>query len=109
MTHQHILITTTTETRDHARLMARSLIDERLAACVEIQTVDSLYQWKGDVCDTVEYVLVIKTRADLYPQIENRIRALHTYELPQIVAIPIVAGSPDYLNWIDQETRKQTS
>ena len=109
MTHQHILITTTTETRDHARLMARSLIDERLAACVEIQTVDSLYHWKGDVCDTVEYVLVIKTRADLYPQIENRIRALHTYELPQIVAIPIVAGSPDYLNWIDQETRKQTS
>lgn len=109
MDHKHILITTTTESRDHARLMARTLIDEKLAACVEIQTVDSLYRWKGAVCDTVEYVLMIKTRVDLYPQVENRICAMHTYELPQIMAIPVVAGLPDYLNWIDQETGKQTS
>lgn len=104
--HQHILITTTTESRDHARLMARTLIDEKLAACVEIQTVDSLYRWKGAVCDTVEYVLMIKTRADLYAEIENRIRALHTYELPQIMAVPIVAGLSAYLKWIDDETER---
>lgn len=105
----HIFITTTTESRDHARLMARTLMDEKLAACIEIQTVDSLYRWKGTVCDTVEYVLMIKTRADLYPNIESRIRALHTYELPQIMAIPIVAGLPGYLKWIDDETGNEIS
>ncbi len=109
MNHKHILITTTTESREHAGEMARTLIDENLAACIEIHTVDSLYRWKGAVCDTVEYVLLIKTRVDLYDQVESRIQALHTYDLPQIIAIPIIAGLPGYLNWIDHETGKQAS
>mgnify|MGYP000929436762 CR=1 FL=1 len=105
MLSKYIIVTTTTDTVDRARAMARTLIDECLAACVEIQTVQSLYRWDGAVCDTTEYVLVLKTRADLYAQVEARILALHTYDLPQIIALPIVAGLPGYLNWVNEETK----
>jgi periplasmic divalent cation tolerance protein len=105
---EHIIVTTTTDTQDRARDMARILVAEKLAACIEIHAIDSIYPWKGQVCETQEWVLVMKTRADLYKPLEGRILALHTYELPQIIAMPISDGSPGYLDWVRQETQPAT-
>ena len=105
MTTDYIIVTTTTDTRDRARDMARALVEQKLAACVEIQNVDSIYSWKNEICDTTEYVLIIKTRAALYPELEQTIKSLHTYELPQIIALPITNGLPGYLQWLNDETK----
>lgn len=104
----YIIVTTTTDTKDRAHGMARVLIGEKLAACIEIQAIASIYPWKGEVCETEEWVLVMKTRADLYKGLEARILTLHTYELPQIIAVPIVDGLPGYLDWVRTETQAAT-
>ena len=84
--------------------MARILVAEKLAACIEIHAIDSIYPWKGKVCETQEWVVVIKTRTELYKALEVRILALHTYELPQIITTPISNGLPSYLDWVRVET-----
>lgn len=99
-----IIVTTTTDSEESARAMAHALVESKLAACVEYHRINSIYPWKGHICDTAEYVLVIKTCATLYTDIEQKIRALHTYELPQIIAVPITYGLPGYLAWIGSET-----
>ena len=82
--------------------LARSLVEEGLAACVNaIPNIASTYRWEGKVQEDREVLLLIKSTAVVYPRLEARIRALHPYELPEIVAVPIVRGSAAYLEWLE--------
>jgi periplasmic divalent cation tolerance protein len=95
-------VITATESREEAKIIARHLIDERLAACVQIiGPVESTYRWKNKVETAEEWICLIKTREDLYKKLEKAIVGLHSYETPEIIALPIIKGSADYLQWLD--------
>ncbi len=86
-----------------AKSMARTLVHEQLVACVNIvPLVESIYWWKGDVCEDAESLLVMKTTEALVPRLLDRIRSLHSYEVPEIVSLDIDENSsnPDYVNWV---------
>lgn len=84
-----------------ARRIASALVEYRLAACVNlISGIESIYRWEGKVQSDAEVLLMIKARAADYPLLETRIRALHPYELPEIIAVPLSAGLPAYLEWV---------
>lgn len=88
-----------------ARAMAASLVAQRLAACVNILApCHSVYRWQGAVEHAQEVPLLIKTTAARYPALEAAIRAAHPYELPELIAVPIAHGLPDYLSWVATET-----
>ena len=92
--------------REEARRIGRALVEERLAACVNVlDGMNSLYWWEGAVQDDSEAVLIAKTRADLLESLTERVKALHPYSCPCVVALPIVAGNPAYLDWLAGETR----
>ena len=96
-----IVVLTTIPTEDEARRLARHLVEVRLAACVQIlppQT--SIYRWQDAVEESTERLLIIKTLQDRYSDLETVIRALHPYEVPEIIALPVIAGAPDYLAWL---------
>ncbi|OHB80266.1 MAG: hypothetical protein A2W31_16005 [Planctomycetes bacterium RBG_16_64_10] len=96
-----IHIVTTTEHRSDAERIARVLIQRRLAACVQISgPITSIYRWQGAVETNQEWRCVAKTDRSKYQQSEQAIRELHPYEVPEIVALPIVAGSQAYLDWL---------
>ncbi len=100
-------VTTTVATDEEALTIARTLVEERLVACVQIiPRIRSIYRWKGEVCDEEERLLLMKTRSDLVPTLQNRIRALHRYEVPEIVAFPIATGLAEYLSWVVDNTRE---
>ena len=80
------------------------LLEARLAACVQTLPIQSAYRWKGAVQREPEQLLLIKTRVALYSAVEAHLRAHHPYEVPEIVLVPIAAGSPDYLRWLAAET-----
>jgi periplasmic divalent cation tolerance protein len=84
-----------------AKRIASVLVEERLAACANIVPgITSIYRWQGAVESTAELLLIIKTNAAVYPRLQDRIRALHPYELPEIIAVSPAAGLPDYFAWI---------
>nr|WP_246152466.1 divalent-cation tolerance protein CutA [Sphingomonas montanisoli] len=87
-----------------AERLAEALVAERLAACVQMQPVTSIYRWQGAVERAAEVLLHIKTRSSLSAAVEARIRALHSYDVPEVVVVPVSAGSADYLAWIRGET-----
>jgi periplasmic divalent cation tolerance protein len=98
-------VLTTVPDQAQAEALARELLTARLAACIQIgATVQSLYHWRGQIETASEIPLAIKTRAGLYPRVEETIRRRHPYELPEIVAVPISCGLPAYLDWIAAET-----
>lgn len=85
--------------------IARSLIAAKLAACVNLFPIQSIYTWKGEVHQDQEWQLTIKTDLSRFDELEQTIRSLHPYEVPEIIALPIVAGSAAYLTWITEHTR----
>lgn len=99
-----IAIYTACGDRENAAAIARALIEEKLAACVQMSDVRSLYHWDGAVRDDAECLLHIKTRAALFEAAAARIRALHAYDTPEIIALPITAGDAAYLAWIRTQT-----
>ena len=100
----YIQVTTTTKKKEDAEKIAISLVERKIAACAQIAgPIISIYRWKGKIETAEEWQCVIKSRKNLYDEIEKAIRAVHTYEVPEIIAVPIVAGSVDYLEWIDSE------
>jgi len=102
---RHLIVYCTCPPGEKALDLAEALVQERLAACVNVLAgVTSFFHWEDKLQTAAEFLLVIKTRADRYAELEARIRELHPYELPEIVAVPIEAGLPDYLQWIDRET-----
>jgi len=91
---------------DRAAEMARTLVEERLVACASIiPGVRSIYSWKGEVCDDGESLMVLKTRAELFDALRERVVSLHPYEVAEVIALPIVAGNPPYLGWLEESTR----
>lgn len=94
-----VLIFCTAGTREEAETIARALVTERLAACVQISDIHSWYRWEGEIQHAPELRLHIKTRMALAPQVEARITTLHSYDLPEIVTLPI-SGSAAYLAWL---------
>jgi periplasmic divalent cation tolerance protein len=96
-----IQVTTTTEKREDAERIARSLVETRLAACVQILgPIESIYRWKGKIETAVEWLCLIKSQEENFGAIEQAIRSLHLYETPEIIAVPVAAGSRDYLDWL---------
>ena len=89
-----------------ANRIARALVKEKLAACVNILPgVASIYTWEGKVEEGKEVLLVIKSRAALSKKLAARVKALHSYSVPEVVTIPIASGNPDYLRWVRESTR----
>lgn len=92
---------------DQAYTIAKTVLEENLAACVNIiPTVRSVYRWKGELCDDAECLLLIKTTRDVFPLLKARVKALHSYEVPEIIAVPVQDGYEPYLEWVVEGTRK---
>lgn len=104
MENAAIVVLCTAPDDEAATRIASALLDARCVACVNlVPGVRSLYRWKGAVTDAHEIQLLIKTRADRFADVERVVRATHPYEVPELLALPIVAGSADYLAWITAE------
>ena len=100
------MVTTTVAGPDAATALARALVEARLAACVQVLPIASTYRWEGAVETAAEQLLLCKIRAADYVEVEAEIRAQHTYNVPEIIALPITAGSPDYLGWLAESTAR---
>jgi Uncharacterized protein involved in tolerance to divalent cations len=95
-------VLTTTETKEEAGKIAQYLVEQKLAACVQITgSITSIYRWKGKVETAQEWLCLIKTREELYSKVETAIKKLHSYETPEIIAVPIIKGSSEYLSWLN--------
>ena len=102
---QACVVLVTTGSEAEAETIATALLEERLAACVNILSpIRSLYRWQGKIADDREWLLVIKTRAERFAAVEARVRGLHSYEVPEVIGLPLLAGAADYLDWILAET-----
>jgi periplasmic divalent cation tolerance protein len=97
------IVLTTTGSEDEARKIARHLVENRLAACVNlIPRVESIYRWQGKVESATEWLLLIKTTVDRFPEVRDAIGELHSYEVPECVVLPIEDGSETYLQWLGE-------
>lgn len=101
----HIVAYVTAANEDEAARIARSLVEERLAACVNIvRNVRSIYRWQGRIEDEAEVLMIVKTRRELYTRLERKVKELHSYTVPEVIALPVVEGSGDYLAWLEAQT-----
>ena len=101
------LLISTASSRDEAQTIAQALVDARLAACVNILgPIDSIYRWKGEVEQAQEFLMMIKTTADRFIAVRDRLRELHSYETPELIQLPIENGLPDYLAWIAESVKE---
>ena len=101
------LVLSTVDTHQEAERIARHLVEERLAACVNIvPKILSIYRWKGTLEHATEHLMIIKTAEDRLPSLTHRIKELHPYEVPEVIAFSIQDGDPTYLEWILSETRE---
>ncbi|HEX3658373.1 MAG TPA: divalent-cation tolerance protein CutA [Pirellulales bacterium] len=102
----YIQVVTTVANEEEAQRLALQLVERRLAACVQVTgPVASTYWWQGEIETATEWRCTIKSRADLYPQLEAAVRQLHSYHTPEILCSPVTAGNPAYLAWLDAELR----
>lgn len=98
-----VQVLTAVDTREHAQHIARTVVEARLAACVQvIGPVTSTYWWQGRIETAEEFLCLIKTRGDRYPELERAIREAHPYQVPEILAVPVAAGLGKYLAWLDE-------
>jgi len=97
------MVYVTTSNKVEAEKIAQTLLQERLIACANIVgPVSSHFHWKGKVDSQEEFLMILKSRADLFGVLESRVRALHSYEVPEVIAVPIVDGSKGYLDWMNE-------
>ncbi len=102
MGEEFIMVMTTTGKKQDAEVISRTLVEKRLAGCVQVLgPMTSTYEWKGNIETAEEWLCLIKTGKDNYPEFEKTIKTVHPYETPEIIAVPIVAGSAEYLEWLD--------
>lgn len=103
-----IIVMVTCGNSAEAETIAKQLLEERLVACVNIAgRIRSLYHWAGAVARESESLLLMKTRRELFEELTRRVKQLHSYEVPEVIAMPIMVGNPDYLDWIQQATSKE--
>jgi periplasmic divalent cation tolerance protein len=99
-----IVVLSTCDSEEQAGRIARELVEQKLAACVNILPgARSIYRWKGQMEDSAEWLLIIKSRRDLMDKLRSAIGKIHTYEVPELLAVPVVDGSETYLEWLDRE------
>ncbi|MDL1965385.1 MAG: divalent-cation tolerance protein CutA [Candidatus Desulfofervidus auxilii] len=107
MTQEYIQIITTTDKKQNAEKIAKTLVEKRLAGCVQILgPIVSTYWWKDNIETAEEWLCFIKSKRELYDELEEAIKEIHPYEIPEIVAIPIVAGNKEYLEWLSNELKR---
>jgi periplasmic divalent cation tolerance protein len=105
---EYIQIYTTTENQDDARMIAQRVVGKRLAACAQVVgPITSTYWWEGVIEEAEEWLCIVKSRKDLYDRLEEAILDVHSYDVPEIVAVPIVSGSQSYLQWLNKEVRNE--
>lgn len=103
-----IVVLVTTSSEEEAARIGRALVEAKLAACANVlPRVRSIFSWEGKVSEEQESLMVLKSRADLFEELAATIKTLHSYRVPEIIALPITRGSPDYLAWIRDVTRKR--
>ncbi len=100
----YCLVMTATASEAEAETLAQQIVQARLAACVQVQAIKSFYVWKEQPCAEKEWLLLVKSKTACYAALEEFIRARHRYETPEIVQVPITAGSAGYLSWLSQQT-----
>jgi periplasmic divalent cation tolerance protein len=106
VTDKVVILVTAASPRE-CRKIARSLVEEKLAACVSItQNVESIYRWEGKVTAEKEFVLLIKTTRELFPEIKAAISKIHSYHTPEIICLPIIDGSRNYLQWVGDSVKQ---
>ena len=99
-----IVVFSTCDSEEQAGRIARELVEQKLAACVNILPgARSVYRWKGQMQDSAEWLLIIKSRRDLMDKLRSAIGKIHTYEVPELLAVPVVDGAESYLAWVDRE------
>ncbi|MHB8655293.1 MAG: divalent-cation tolerance protein CutA [Terriglobia bacterium] len=105
-----ILILVTASSRREGRKIARHLVESRLAACVNIsQAIQSIYRWEGKLTEEREFLMLIKSTRELFPEIRKEILKIHSYTTPEIICLPVVDGSQAYLRWIGESVKQSTS
>ena len=101
----YVVVFITASSYEEARKIGDALVSQKKAACVNIvPRVNSLFRWKGKIEEAEESLLVVKTRTKLFPEVVSTVKEIHSYDVPEIIALPIVEGNPDYLQWINEET-----
>ena len=104
---EFIIVFATCGSEEEALKIANSLVEERLAACVNlISPVRSIYRWEGKIWDEKEWILIIKTQKERFGELERKVKSLHSYSVPEIIGLPIVEGASSYLNWLEEMTEK---
>lgn len=103
---EFIVIFITAPSCDEAEKIGRALVEKKLVACVNIiKDIRSIFWWEGKISDGKEVLLIAKSKKDNFKEIENEVKKVHSYEVPEIIALPILYGSKDYLNWVEKETK----
>ena len=104
---EFIVVLVTCSSMEEAEKIGNSLVEKKLAACVNVvPEIKSIFYWKGKISREKEILLIAKSRMELFESIQSKVKELHSYEVPQIIALPIEAGSEKYLGWIKMETQK---
>jgi periplasmic divalent cation tolerance protein len=102
---EYVVILVTVSSEEEGLRISHALVDSRLVACVNIMSgLRSIYRWKGEIWDEEELLLLIKTRMALFKQVEAKVKEIHSYEVPEIIAIPVTRGSETYLDWLLEST-----
>ncbi|MCW2912981.1 MAG: CutA1 divalent ion tolerance protein [Actinomycetia bacterium] len=105
MDQAYVQVTTTIDSRQEAAILARSAVEERLAACAQlVGPIASTYWWEGEIESAEEWMVVFKTTIDRFEELARLITERHSYDTPEIMATPVVAGSADYLGWVSDQT-----
>lgn len=100
------LIYITAKDKEEAKKIGKELVESRLAACVNIiDNMNSIYWWKGKVCENCEAILIAKTKESLVAELIKKVKSMHSYECPCVVSLPILNGNKQFLKWIEEETR----
>ncbi|MGQ9645492.1 MAG: divalent-cation tolerance protein CutA [Thermodesulfobacteriota bacterium] len=100
-----IFVIVTCGSEEEAAKIAHALVEDRLAACVNIPSaVRSIYRWEGKICDEKEWMLIIKTQKKKFQDLERKVKSLHSYSVPEIIALPVIEGSASYLKWLEELT-----
>jgi periplasmic divalent cation tolerance protein len=103
---EYIQVMTTVAQKEEARAIAEAVLEKRLGACVQIVgPITSMYWWEDEIDKSTEYLCIIKSSQAKYKELEKEIRTVHSYDVPEILAVPITAGGKDYLQWLDSELK----
>lgn len=104
---EYIVIYCTVPNRKEGKEIARVLVENEMAACVNIiDKVESIFSWNGEICEEKEAMLIIKTRKEMFRNINHTIQKMHSYNVPEVIALPIVEADETYLKWVEHETKE---